>query len=72
MKKADVKIGGTYWARVGSYRAGPRVLVRVESESTAGGWNVTLLSSGKAARIPSTARLLEEAPWVPRGQEAKP
>ena len=53
MKKADVKIGGRYIAKV----SGSIVPVRIDSESSHGGWNATNTKTGRAVRIKSAQRL---------------
>src|SRR5688572_26906792 len=47
MKKDEVKVGGTYLAKVGT-----RVVeVRIESEHPRGGWDAVSLASNKKIRI---------------------
>jgi hypothetical protein len=53
MKKADVKIGGKYYANV----SGNKVVVQLDSEKTSGGWNATNLATGKKIHIKSAQRL---------------
>ena len=53
MKKADVEIGGAYVAKVSSNL----VAVRIDRESPYGGWGATNLTTGRAVRIRSAARL---------------
>jgi hypothetical protein len=57
MKKADVKIGGQYFANV----SGKRVEVRIEAEKSRGGWEATNLATGKQIHIKSAQRLLAAA-----------
>jgi hypothetical protein len=57
MKKADVKIGGRYFANV----SGKRVEVRIEAEKSRGGWEATNLATGKQIHIKSAQRLLAAA-----------
>ena len=56
MKKSDVKIGGTYTAKV----TNKVVQVRIDAESRYGGWDATNLSTGKKVRIQSAQRLRGE------------
>ncbi len=53
MKKADVKIGGRYFANV----SGKRVEIRIDSEKSRGGWEATNLTTGKQIHIKSAQRL---------------
>ncbi len=53
MKKADVEIGGRYVAKV----SGNMVAVRIDRESPHGGWDATNLTTGRAVRIRTAARL---------------
>ena len=53
MKKSEVKIGGTYTAKVSD----KLVHVVVDAESRYGGWDATNLTTGKKIRIKSPARL---------------
>ena len=53
MKKADVKVGATYRAKVTN-----RVVeVRIDAESPHGGWDATNLATGKKVRIKIAQRL---------------
>lgn len=54
MKKEDVKIGGTYKAKLN----GKEAEVRIESFQVAGGWNATDLETNKTVRIKSAKSLL--------------
>lgn len=56
MKKADVKVGGRYYANV----SGKRVEVRLDSERASGGWDATNLATGKKVLIKSAQRLQAE------------
>ncbi len=56
MKKADVAIGGKYYANV----SGKRVVVRIDSESPIGGWSATNLPTNKGVRIKTAQRLQGE------------
>jgi len=47
MKKTDVKIGGEYYAKV----TNKKVVVRIDSENSSGGWDATNLSTNKKVRI---------------------
>ena len=53
MKKADVKIGNVYGAKV----SGKVVPVRIDAESAHGGWTGTNQATGKQVRIKSAQRL---------------
>ncbi len=53
MKKNEVKIGGTYLAKVSD----KVVPVRIDGESAHGGWNATNLATNKNVRIKSAQRL---------------
>jgi len=53
MKKAEVKVGGTYAAKV----SGKVVPVRIDAENPRGGWNATNTATGKKVRIKSAQRL---------------
>lgn len=53
MKKADVKIGGEYYAKV----TNKKVMVRIDAENTSGGWDATNLSTNKKIRIKTAGRL---------------
>jgi len=57
MKKADVEIGGKYIAKV-SQRL---VTVRIERESSYGGWDATNMDTGRLIRIRSAQRLRRAA-----------
>ena len=53
MKKADVKIGGEYYAKV----TNKKVVVRIDAENSSGGWDATNLSTNKKVRIKTAGRL---------------
>ncbi|WP_168565138.1 winged helix-turn-helix domain-containing protein [Crateriforma spongiae] len=53
MKKADVKIGGEYFAKV----TNKKVTVRIDAENPHGGWDATNLSTNKKVRIKTAGRL---------------
>lgn len=53
MKKADVKIGGEYYAKV----TNKKVVVRIDAENSSGGWDATNLSTNKRVRIKTAGRL---------------
>jgi hypothetical protein len=53
MQKADVKIGGEYYAKV----TNRKVVVRIDAEHSSGGWDATNLATNKKVRIKSAARL---------------
>ncbi|XZE35810.1 winged helix-turn-helix domain-containing protein [Pirellulaceae bacterium SH501] len=56
MKKADVKIGGKYYANV----SGNRCEIRIDAEKPRGGWDATNLATGKKILIKSAQRLQGE------------
>ena len=56
MKKAEVKIGGKYYANV----SGNRVEIQIDAEKSTGGWNATNLATGKKIHIKSAQRLQGE------------
>ena len=56
MKKAEVKIGGKYYANV----SGNRTEIQIESEKASGGWNAINLATGKKILIKSAQRLQGE------------
>jgi hypothetical protein len=64
MKKAEVKIGGKYYANV----TGKRVEVQIDSEKPSGGWNATNLATGKKIVIRTAQRLHGE---VGKGKSTK-
>lgn len=53
MKKADVKIGCVYWAKV----SGRVVPVRIDNEARVKGWNATNTRTGRTVRILTASRL---------------
>lgn len=53
MKKDEIKVGGTYLAKVSD----KVVPVRIDAENTHGGWNATNLLTHKKVRIKSAQRL---------------
>jgi hypothetical protein len=63
MKKAEVKIGGKYYANV----TGKKVEVQIDSEKSGGGWFATNLATGKKIVIRSAQRLHGE---VGKGKSA--
>ena len=63
MKKADVKIGGKYYANV----TGKKVEIQIDSEKPSGGWNATNLATGKKIQVKSAQRLQGE---VGKGKSA--
>ncbi len=56
MKKAEVKIGGKYYANV----SGARCEIQIEAERPRGGWDATNLATGKKILIKSAQRLQGE------------
>jgi len=72
MKKADVKVGSVYAAKV----SGKVVPVRIDAENPRGGWTGTNQATGKQVRIKSAQRLRyamakKDGKWrrVPAGAE---
>jgi hypothetical protein len=63
MKKNEVKVGGTYLAKVSD----KVVPVRIDGENPHGGWDATNEATGKKVRIKSAQRLRGEA-----GRKATP
>ena len=63
MKKAQVKIGHIYHAKV----SGQVVPVKIESESIYGGWNATNLRTFRTVRIKSAQKLRGELVWKEEG-----
>ena len=63
MKKNEVKVGGTYLAKVSD----KVVPVRIDGETPHGGWDATTEATGKKVRIKSAQRLRGEA-----GRKATP
>ncbi|MBL9000791.1 MAG: hypothetical protein JNK25_06605, partial [Phycisphaerae bacterium] len=53
MKKNDVRIGGTYLAKV----SGDVAKVRIDAENPRGGWDATNPATGRVVRIRSAQRL---------------
>jgi len=56
MKKAEVKIGTSYYANV----SGKRSEIRIDAEKPRGGWDATNLATGKKIHIKSAQRLQAE------------
>jgi len=56
MKKAEVSIGGKYYANV----SGNRVEIRIDAEKPRGGWDATNLTTNKKIHIKTAQRLLGE------------
>ena len=56
MKKAEVTIGGKYYANV----SGNRVEIQIDAEKATGGWSATNLATGKKIHIKSAQRLQGE------------
>ena len=65
MKKADIKIGSVYRARVSDKLTD----VRIDTENPSGGWDATNLATKKKVRIKSAQRL--RAPGTMSGGQAK-
>ena len=66
MRKASVKVGGVYAAKVSN----TVVPVRLDEESPRGGWNGTNMKTGKNIRIKSAQRL--RGPWQDDDGKAQP
>ena len=56
MKKAEVKIGGKYYANV----SGNRCEIQIDAEKPRGGWDATNLATGKKIHIKTAQRLQGE------------
>ena len=56
MKKAEVRIGGKYYANV----SGKRCEIQIDAEKPRGGWDATNLATGKKILIKSAQRLQGE------------
>ena len=56
MKKADVRLGGVYLAKV----SGRLTRVRLDRESPYGGWKATNLATGREVDVRTAARLRKE------------
>jgi hypothetical protein len=54
MKKAEIKIGGIYYANV----SGKKTRVRIDAEASSGGWSATNLETDKSVRIKTAQRLM--------------
>jgi len=67
MKKHEVKVGGTYLAKV----TDKVVQVRIDGESRFGGWDATNLATKKKVRIKSAQRLRGAAPKAEAVDEKK-
>ncbi|MFO8012585.1 MAG: winged helix-turn-helix domain-containing protein [Phycisphaerae bacterium] len=65
MKKADVKVGNVYGAKV----SGKVVPVRIDAENPRGGWDATNTATNKKVRIKSARRL--RGPWPKKGGKGK-
>lgn len=59
MKKREVEVGKTYWAKV----SGAVVPVRLRAESPYGGWVGVNAATGREVRVKTAARLRGE--WKP-------
>ncbi|QDT60617.1 hypothetical protein SV7mr_31410 [Stieleria bergensis] len=67
MKKADVKIGGEYFAKV----TNKKVTIRIDAENSSGGWDATNLATNKKVRIKTAARLQGPARATTPASETK-
>ena len=66
MKKADVKIGGEYYAKV----TNKKVVVRIDAENSSGGWDAPNLSTNKRVQIKTAGRL--QGPARDAGTNSEP
>ena len=66
MKKAEVKIGGKYYANV----SGNRCEIQIDAEKPRGGWDATNLATGKKILIKSAQRLQGEVVEAQREHDA--
>ena len=66
MKKADVEIGGEYFATV----TNKKVTVRIDAENPYGGWDATNLATNKKVRIKTAGRLQGSARSVTPAADA--
>lgn len=57
MLKKQIVIGKSYLAKI----SGNLTFVRIDSESSYGGWNATNLKTGRSVRIKSAQKLRREA-----------
>jgi hypothetical protein len=64
MKKAEVKIGGVYYANV----SGQKTRIRIDAEVPAGGWTATNVATGMTVRVKTAQRLL----GIARGRGTPP
>jgi len=65
MKKSEVRVGGTYVAKV----SGVITAVRLNSELPLGGWLATNVRTGYIVRIRTAARLRRELPDNEQGKQ---
>ncbi|MCL4199666.1 MAG: hypothetical protein KJZ69_19385 [Phycisphaerales bacterium] len=68
MKKDQVRIGGTYTAKV----SGKIAKVRIDAESRRGGWDATNIETKKRVRIKSAQRLRAEVGSPPKASTPPP
>lgn len=68
MKKAEVKIGGVYRAKVSDKLTD----VRIDQANVQGGWDATNLATNKRIRIKSAQRLREASPTKPASKAKAP
>ncbi|MCC6910180.1 MAG: winged helix-turn-helix domain-containing protein [Phycisphaerales bacterium] len=68
MKKDQVRIGGTYTAKV----SGKIAKVRIDAESRHGGWDATNIETKKKVRIKSAQRLRAEVGSPPKASTPPP
>ena len=63
MKKAEIKIGGYYQAKISNRLT----IVRIDSKTLHGnGWMVTNMNTNRQIRIRSAAKLRREMQWPPQ------
>ncbi|MCL4197696.1 MAG: hypothetical protein KJZ69_09410 [Phycisphaerales bacterium] len=68
MKKNEIRIGGTYTAKV----SGKIAKVRIDAESRHGGWDATNIETKKKVRIKSAQRLRSEVGPPPKASTTPP
>lgn len=67
MKQKDVQVGGTYTVKV----SGTLVPVKLLNESPYGGWNGVNITTGRAVRIRTAARLRKVNTLFPQPAQSK-
>jgi hypothetical protein len=64
MKKEDVKVGGTYKAKI----SGKLTEVRITGENKHGGWDAVNVLTNKTVRVKSAQRIRGEATHGKKGK----